>query len=145
MTPSDRHALDVDDLVRILAPGRPILVERVAGDPTADTALASVVAELVAASGATVVPFDRSGARELATAVRLTRASLVLARPDRSSAAVRVVRRTLAYYASRIDVPLATVDPTEQIRLVEPLGRTPGEAVDRGSTSVGRLGEPALS
>jgi hypothetical protein len=63
------------------------------------------------------------GTRELVTAVELTRSGLVLFPPDRASALRRVVRRTLPYYASRIPVPLATVDAAGRIQLVEPLTR----------------------
>ena len=63
------------------------------------------------------------GTRDLATAVQLTGAHLVLFPPDRSSAARRIVRRTLPYYASRIDVPLLTVDAAGRVRLIEPLTR----------------------
>ena len=143
MVPFDPDELDLADVVRLLAPGRTLLVEGDADGATTDTAISSATARIVAASGAIAVPFDRSGARELATAVELTRAALVLAQPDRSSAGLRVVRRTLAYYASRIEVPLATVDARGRIHLVRPLGRTPA-AADRGSTTQGdALGEPA--
>ena len=143
MVPLVPDELDLADVVRLLAPGRTLLVERDVEGPTTDTATSAAAARIVAASGAIAVPFDRSGARELATAVELTRAALVLAQPDRTSAGLRVVRRTLAYYASRIEVPLATVDAGGRIRLVRPLGRT----TDRpraGSTAAGdALGEPA--
>ena len=66
---------------------------------------------------------DGRGTYALMRAIELTRAGLVLFPPDRTSAHPHVIRRTLPYYASRIPVPLATVDAVGRIRLVEPLTR----------------------
>ena len=121
MTSSDSLELRLEDLIRSVPAGRAILAETSAGGPSMRDPLDDVADRLAATSGATIVHFDRSGARELASVVRLTRAVLVLARPERTSLTRRVVRRTLAYYASRIDVPLATVDRTGRIEVVEPL------------------------
>ena len=143
MVPLDPDELDLADVVRLLAPGRTLLVERDVEGPTTDTATSSAAARIVAASGAIAVPFDRSGARELATAVELTRAALVLAQPDRSSAGFRVVRRTLAYYASRIEVPLATVDAGGRMP-PRPTPRSNDRRAGAGSTAPGDApGEPA--
>lgn len=144
MTPTDPPELRLEDVARSIAPGRTILAEAVTDDATTPARLADVAARIAAASGATIVPFDRSGARDLALAVRLTGAVLVLVRPERSSPTHRVVQRTLAYYASRIDIPLATVDRAGHIRLVEPLGRSRAEDPDHGPLPTSRhLDQPA--
>ena len=65
-----------------------------------------------------------SGPGAIADAVAATRALLVLVPADapRSCAAAGRIDRTLAYYAARLPVPLASVDAGGRIESVAPLG-----------------------
>ncbi len=69
-----------------------------------------------------------AGPAGVAEAVRATGASLVLApaEPLRVGALCTAVRLTLSYYASRLDVPLAAVDPDGSISVVPALGMVGG-------------------
>lgn len=65
-----------------------------------------------------------AGPAGIAEAVRATGSAVVLVatEPVACGLVARAIRRTLSYYAARLDVPVIAVDPRGEVALVPPLG-----------------------